>query len=279
MKVAVTGASGFLGTSIVGELLTKGHEVLAVSRSAAAWPSGVVAHLVEDYEATPAADVLVHLAEQSSVQAAEQAAENHRIRTVERTRALVESERFGRVIYGSSGAVYGDGSGRAHRPDETPAGTSIYARTKLACERLVTDAGGVALRLGNVIGPRMSPASVLARVLSQIPGEGDLVLRDDSAVRDFVWVEDVAACVAAFTTSRVSGPFNVGSGEACSVRHLAGIALQVAGEPHRRIVSEIHNESPSHLALDISDTERAIAWRPRVKLDAAIRKILESRHV
>jgi dTDP-L-rhamnose 4-epimerase len=125
----------------------------------------------------------------------------------------------------------------------------------------------------------MSPTAVLSRVLSQIPGTGDLVLRDDSAVRDFVWSGDAAACVAAFVAAPVVGPYNVGSGEATTVRRLAEIALAVAGQSHRSVVCESRAARASQISLDITETSRAVAWQPRVSLDAAIRKILESRHV
>jgi nucleoside-diphosphate-sugar epimerase len=279
MKVAVTGASGFLGTYIVGELLTRGCEVLAISRRTVALPEGAETLVVTDYLDLPAADALIHLAERSSAQVPPQEATEYSARTIERTRALVQGGRYAYILYGSSGAVYGDQSPLPHHPDESPVGTSIYARTKLACERLVMEAGGAALRLGNVVGPRMSATTVLARVLEQIPGSGQLCLHDDSAVRDFIWVGDVAECLAAFLPKKVSGAFNVGSGQACSVRRLAETALQMAGESHRPIVSETRSSSPSQLVLDISATERAVSWTPRTRLDAAIRKTLESRHV
>ena len=279
MKVAVTGASGFLGQTIVEELAGKGHEVLAISRRASGLPTGARRLVVEEYEDLPSAEVLVHLAEQSSVQVAEQSGDQHLAHTVRRTLGLAKSGRFARILYASSGAVYGDLSSHPHRPQEVPAGTSIYARTKIECERAVLGAGGVALRLGNVIGANMSPSAVLARVLAQIPGSGDLLLRDDSAVRDFVWIGDVASCVAAFVAAPVVGPFNVGSGEAISVRRLAETALAVAGEAHRAVVSETRAPHASQLSLDIADTTRAVAWKPRMRLDAAIAKILESRHV
>jgi nucleoside-diphosphate-sugar epimerase len=253
--------------------------VLAIARREFDAPAGVHRVVVDGYEELPAADVLVHLAEQSNVQLAEQSGDEHFTATVKRIRGLAEGGRYARILYGSSGAVYGDQATHAHRREETPEGTSLYARTKLECERIVIAAGGVAMRFANVIGIHMSQSAVLSRVLSQIPGAGDLVLRDDSAIRDFVWSGDAAACVAAFVAAPVVGPYNVGSGEATSVRRLAQIALAAAGQSHRAVVCEARATRVSQISLDITETCRDIAWQPRVSLDAAITKILESRHV
>jgi len=279
MKVAVTGASGFLGRQIVAELSARGIAVIAVARRAASAPAGVETRTVSDYAETPAADVLVHLAEESRLAVAEQEGEALIAGNVARLERLLAARRFARVLYGSSAAVYGDASPRPHCADEALAGTSIYARAKQACERVVLAAGGVALRFANIIGPGMSESAVLSRVLAQIPGAGDLSVHDDSAVRDFLWGADMAACVAALVTGRAAGAFNVGSGEGTSVRRLAELALEVAGESHRKVVSGPRAAHASQLVLDIDATRAATAWQPRVRLDAAIHQLLQFRHV
>lgn len=279
MKVTVTGASGFLGRRIVAELASCGMEVVAVARRDVPVGDGIESRLVENYDDVPEADVLVHLAEESRLHVAEQSPDHHRTLNVERVRGFVRSRRFPRILYGSSGAVYGDNSPYPHRADEVPAGTSAYACSKLACEREVLAEGGVVLRFANIVGPGMSDTAVLARVLAQIPGSGDLAVRDDSAVRDFLWNGDMATCVTGFVAGHASGVFNVGSGEGTSVRQLAELALTVAGESHRKVVSGPRAGRPSQLILDVAATRAAINWQPRARLDAAIRQILESRHV
>lgn len=279
MKVAVTGASGFLGRQIVAELSARGIAVLAVARRAAPAAAGVEPVVVADYAETPYADVLVHLAEESRLDIADQQGEALIAGNVERLRHLLESRRFARVLYGSSAAVYGDATPRPHRAGDELAGASVYARAKQACEREVLAAGGIALRFANIIGPGMSDSAVLSRVLAQIPGRGDLSVYDDSAVRDFLWGADMAACVAALSTTPVTGAFNVGSGEGTSVRQLAELALAVAGESHRKVVSGPRAARASQLVLDIDATRAATAWQPRVRLDAAIHQLLQFRHV
>jgi UDP-glucose 4-epimerase len=279
MDVAVTGASGFLGQRIVKELSACGHAVLAVSRRAAPVPPGVDSLVVTHLHDLPPAAVLIHLAEESRLMAAEEAGDRHIADNVARVRALIAGGRFARILYGSSAAVYGDSSSRPHRPDEPLAAGSVYARAKIACEQEVLAAGGVALRFANIIGPGMGETTVLSRVLAQIPGTDDLQVRDDSAVRDYLSHDDMASCVAAFVAGDAAGAFNVGSGVGTTVRELALRALAVAGESGRRVVSGVRAARASQLVLDITATSGAVNWFPRVSLDAAIREILESRHV
>jgi len=62
-------------------------------------------------------------------------------------------------------------------------------------------------------------------------------------------------------------------------RRLAELALAVAGESHRKVVSGPRAAHASQLVLDIDATRAATAWQPRVRLDAAIHQLLQFRHV
>jgi UDP-glucose 4-epimerase len=275
MAVVVTGSSGFIGRRLVARLTESRVEVVAVSRTRGGANARSV--VVADYAETPAApgDVLVHLAESAQLGRAEASGEAHVRATAEGVRALAEKP-FVRLVYASSGVVYGDRAETPRRPTDSPAAGGAYARGKLAAEGVVLARGGVVARLGNVIGPGMHEGTVVSDILDQLDRDGPLIVRDVGPVRDYVWVDDVADALAAMALGRAAGAFNVGSGRSVSVGELAKRALALAGQPDREVVGR-GPASKSHLALDIAQTTEAFGWRPRTSLDDALRRLIAGR--
>ena len=136
----------------------------------------------------------------------------------------------------------------------------------------------VALRLGNVYGPRQDPhgeAGVVAIFLSRIrDGVPATIFGDGSQTRDYIFVEDVVrAFVAAVGAD--GGVFNVGTGIETSVRELwqgctdaAGVAAEVAHDAPR--LGELQRSS-----LDPGRAERALGWRAEVDLPGGLLRTWE----
>lgn len=179
--VLVTGASGFVGLNVVELLLSSGHEVLAVSHdefppAALAEFSGLDGSLtatvadVRDVEAisemVPSAGVVIHGAAVTVSDDHEQVAGDRMLDVnIGGTRAILQAARIGtrvkRVVYVSSGAVYGEATfGVEPVTEDTPAHpTSLYGLSKLTSELLVRQHGAlhevatVSARLSAVFGP------------------------------------------------------------------------------------------------------------------------------
>jgi UDP-glucose 4-epimerase len=266
MTIVVTGASGFVGGALIRRLRARGVAATGVARTPA---PGVTT--VRHYADTPAGDVLVHLAEsgdRARVAAAGPAAEAQAADTLQ----TLLARGFRRVVYVSSAVVYGDRSTHPRRPDEAVEAVDAYTRIKLAGERAVAARAPSAAvaRLANVYGPGMSGANVLSAVLAQIPGHGALTVRNEGPVRDFVWIDDVAAALEAMATQPGSGTFNVGSGRGTAVRELARLALEAAGEGGRAVASLEPPAGHSTLVLDVADTRTAFGWAPAVTLEQGL---------
>ena len=275
MRIVITGASGFLG-GFVANAFTKqrGAEVIRVSRRDAAGSTRV-----SDYSESPGGDVLIHLAQWAD--RAEVNATSHEQRTaaVDSLRALARKG-YSRLLLASSGALYGDAGEGPHRPGDPPQVSDAYARLKLESERVILDHGGIAVRLANVYGPGQHASSVLATILSQIPGSGPLRVFDTRPVRDFLWVEDAAEGFAAIASSRAGSPggvVNLGTGVGTSIGDAARTALQIAGEAQRVVLatSEQPRAARSTLILDYSETEAMCGWRPRTAVGEGLARLLE----
>ena len=256
MKAVVTGASGFLGGSLVRSLGRAGWQVDAYSRR-----GGPAVRQVADYReiaGSPDA-VLFHLAEPSGVaEAAAQVAE------IGRLCADLLAKAWRHVVYASSAAVYGDRRTTPWRADEAAAGAGPYAEAKRRNEAAVLAAGGVAARLANLYGPGMTRGTVLADLLDGLDRPGPLTLRSGTPVRDFLHVDDAAEALRLLAGRQ--GIFNVGSGGGVSIAELTRLCLQLAGQGAREVRWSAPAETSSHLVLDCTATQRETGWRPKVPL-------------
>ncbi|MBK6637177.1 MAG: NAD-dependent epimerase/dehydratase family protein [Rhodocyclaceae bacterium] len=181
---------------------------------------------VASYANVPDGDLLIHLAEEPDRAVASRAGDAYVEESTGLARAL--SRRFaGRMIYASSGVVYGDAGQAPFRVGDPLVPTDAYARAKILGEAAVLEEGGTVVRLANLFGPRMSKGNVMSDILHQIPGDGPVLVRDDMPVRDFLAVDDAAKLFTLLAGSRINGALNAGSGVGTRIRHCGNRACAV----------------------------------------------------
>jgi dTDP-L-rhamnose 4-epimerase len=165
-----------------------------------------------------------------------------------------------------------------------PSLSSVYALSKFDQERLCLMIGraynisAVALRFFNVFGTRQSLSNpytgVLAIFASRLLNDRPpLIFEDGRQRRDFVSVQDIAqACVLALETPDAAGrAFNVGSGQAYTIREVAEMLAAILG---KRIEPEICGKyrvgDIRHCFADISEARRVLGYAPRVTLEEGL---------
>ncbi len=266
-RVVVTGASGFIGRALIPAFSPEEADVIPVARQ-----SGY-GRKVSGYEDTPDGDVLVHLAEtadRNKIQAAGPAAEMEAIRTFE---ALLRRP-WQAVVYASSAALYVDDCEVGRTPEDAVYASNSYTRIKLLGEQAVLERGGTVGRLANIYGTGMHEASVLAGIIRQLQLPGPLTVRSKSPIRDFLYVDDVAAALASMALKPRRGAYNLGTGVGTSIGGLVRLVLECVGTPYRQVVETQPDPQLSALVLDCSLTYAAFGWRPGVTLPEGIRRIV-----
>ena len=292
-RVAVTGASGYIGSVLAARLRRAGADVLAADRSLLSAPSAA-APLVDR-------EVIFHLASNTSVRAAAADPGASVRATVAPLRHLAAAARAHghrpRVVLASTVTVYGVTDGCV---DEraVPAPATTYDAHKWEAEQVLAEAtvdgviDGVTLRIANVYGESPAPVSsadrgFLNRAIARALAGNDLSFYGDGAyVRDFIHVDDVASALLA--AGRVREPrarcFNVVTAIGTPMRDaLELIATTAARITGRRVAVSGTEWPPDALPIDrrsfagSNDRIRAeLGWAPHIGLAEGIARTMES---
>jgi nucleoside-diphosphate-sugar epimerase len=294
----VLGATGFLGRHVSGTLRGAGIHVVGVSRS-----SDVRLDLCEaDHQdltrllETTEADVVVN-ASGIVWQGDEPGMRRLNTDFVRRlARAAADVPRRPLLIQLGTVHEYGAApEGAATGEDAAGAPPTVYGRTKRdAAEALLAAAGSggapaAILRIVNVCGPGTPPESLLGMVAARLraiagsPAHAPAVLRLSplDARRDYVDVRDVADAVLAAAVRRQAAAggriFNIGRGEAVSVRHLVHTLIELSGATVR--VEEAAGSTQLRTTSqwqrsDISRARTELEWLPRRALKESLGDLL-----
>lgn len=241
-RYVVTGGAGFIGSTLVRELLEQpGAEVAVIDNYLTGKASNLdeVAGRVEmhvadicDYAAIAPvlakADAVFHLAAIPSVpRSIHEPIPSHEVNvdgTFNVLRAAVEGKAK-RLVFAASSSAYGDTPTLPKVESMAPSPKSPYAAQKLMGEYYISvfhqcfGLDAVALRFFNVYGPRQDPSSPYSGVISiflrcLVEGTSPTIYGDGEQTRDFTYVEDVARlCIKAARAESVGGRvFNAGNG-------------------------------------------------------------------
>ena len=235
-------------------------------------------------------DCVYHLAARVSVPESVLYPREYNATNVGGTVSLMEAMRdvgVRRVVFISSGAVYGDQGEQPLKENAIPNPRSPYAVSKLAAEyyvRTIGDLWGietVSLRVFNAYGPGQHlPAShppVIPNYLRQALRGGSLVMHGDgSQTRDYVFVDDVvSAMISASTAPGINHLLiNIGSGKETSVRDLVRIIMEVTGVKVDAIYNQLTDPGVSHMRADLSLARERLGYQPRFSLIEGLRLTL-----
>ncbi|MCB8982838.1 MAG: NAD-dependent epimerase/dehydratase family protein [Ardenticatenaceae bacterium] len=301
MRFLVTGGAGFLGAALANRLARAGHYVIVLDDlsngraehldTAVTFHQGDVDNVPRLWSLLQGVDCVYHLAARVSVAQSILHPRDYTRVNVGGTVSLMEAMRdtgVRRVVFTSSGAVYGRLPDQPVHESDTPQPDSPYAVSKWSAEQYIHTIGQlwsietVALRIFNAYGPRqslpVSHAPVIPRFLQQaLTGGSVVIFGDGQQTRDFVYVDDVtAALVSAATAVNVNRQvINVGSGVETSLDNLVNEIETVTGHTVNRIYNGEKSGGVPRLVADVSRAQTLLGFRPFTSLAAGLRRTLQ----
>ncbi|MEZ4518658.1 MAG: GDP-mannose 4,6-dehydratase [Chloroflexota bacterium] len=300
MNFLVTGEPDFWESALANRLVAEGHTVqvlddLSNGRHEHLDPVSLLRRDVDNipliWSLLQDVDGVYHLAARVSVpQSVLHPREYNRV-NVGGTVSLMEAMRdtgIGRVVFASSGAVYGNQPHQPVQEDNPPHPDSPYAVSKWSAEQYIHTIGElwgietVALRIFNAYGPNqslpVSHAPVVPRFLQQVLSGGSIVVFGDGRqTRDFIYVDDVVdALVTAATARDINRQvINIGRGEETTIRDLVRHIEAAAGKHVTLITNPQKPGGVPRLAADISRARELLGFQPQIDLDTGLRLMLE----
>jgi NAD dependent epimerase/dehydratase len=295
-KILITGADGFIGSHLVEELVTRGHDVRAfvfynsfnswgwLDQSSPRIKSGldVFAGDVRDpygvRQAMRGCDVVLHLAALIAIPYSYHSPDTYVDTNVKGTLNVVQAAReldVERVVHTSTSEVYGTARFVPITEDHPLQAQSPYSASKIGADQIAQSfwySFGTpvsTIRPFNTYGPRQSARAVIPTIITQLAGhERTIRLGVQHPTRDFNYVADTVRGFVAVAESdaAVGEVINIGSGFEISIGDVARCIAEVMGV-EASIVSDADRVRPERSEVDrlLASSEKALrltGWRP-----------------
>lgn len=303
-NVLVTGGAGFIGSTLVRELLKEGANVVVYDNFLYGDRCNLM-DVEEDHIQTVNGDVLswkiydvikkrdmqyvFHLAAEPYIPHCYDNPEKFFDVNVKGTmNVLMACKTFGvkRVLHFSSSEVYGTAQYTPMDENHPTLPLSNYAVSKLAADRLCFvfhhehNIPVIILRPFNSYGPRETQPYVIPEIVSQLCRGNTAKLGNIKAKRDFTYVEDTAkAAIAAMKSDIPNGEVvNVGSNKAYSIEELAYLVGKLVGYEDIEIKVDSSRLRPMDvnvLQCDYSKIKKYTDWEPVISIEEGLKRTID----
>ncbi|MFC8093039.1 GDP-mannose 4,6-dehydratase [Streptomyces sp. NPDC057301] len=304
--VLVTGAEGFIGSTLVDLLVSRGARVRAFVHykpyghkghlaSYLADPHSPVEMLAGDVrdagrvmDAVEGCDTVFHLAALIGIPYSYDSPGAYVQTNMVGTENVAEACRrhqVRRLVHTSTSEVYGTARTAPISEDHPLQPQSPYSASKIGADMMALshwhafELPVTVVRPFNTYGPRQSARAVIPTILSQLhAGARQIKLGSLTPTRDFTYVTDTAhGFLALAACDRALGhAVNLGTGQEISVGDLAKALINASGRDAEIVVdpgrlrptgSEVHR-----LLSDNSRAREWAGWEPRVPLEEGLRR-------
>jgi len=300
--VVVTGGAGFVGSNLVHELARRYPEaeltVVDDFRSGSfknleGYKGDVIAAdlaemSMKHYFGGKKIDLVFHLGSITDTTDHDQFRQVHD--NVESWRNLLDyfAGRKTRFVYASSAATYGIAAG-VNKVDQAPKPANVYAFSKVQLDNLARRWARenptqqvVGLRYFNVYGPREAHKGAASSMILQLAqqmrrGQAPRIFKQGEQLRDFVYVNDIVTCTILAARGRTSGIYNAGSGVPRTFNDVVANLNRVLNTGYQtEYIDNPHAHYQPHTEADLTETTRALRYKPKFTLESGIDDYLAS---
>lgn len=302
MKCLVTGAAGFIGSHLCGEILRRGGEVVGLDAFIPYYPRPLKERNLQPLREHPqfsfheldlrtdplepaldGVDAVFHLAAMAGLVKSWTSFDDYQSCNLTATRQLLEAVRhrpLKRFVYGSTSSVYGRHATGDEMLPTRP--ISPYGVTKLAAENLcgayASEFGVpvVTLRFYSVYGPGQRPDMGYHRFIDALLHDRPVtVYGDGQQVRGNTFVSDCVAATLRALEAPVGETYNLGGGETASVWDILGKLESILGRKASVRKEPARTGDQRSTLADTGKLRRHLGWEPQVGLDEGLARQAE----
>jgi UDP-glucose 4-epimerase len=305
-KYLVTGAAGFIGSSLVRALLSRGDQVRGVDNFSTGKPENLAevrdqidfreADLLDldaMHSACHGVDYVLHQAAIPSVPKSILDPVGSNRANIDGTVNLLVAARDAkvrRVVYAASSSAYGDTPTLPKHEAMPPNPISPYAVAKLASELYMISfyrcygLETVCLRYFNIFGPRQDPSSPYSGVLAKfsmqmLGGEQPTIFGDGETSRDFTFIDNAVsanllACAA--PASECAGRvFNCATGRRITLNETFEALKKLTGYTGTAKYAPERSGDIKHSLADITLAKKHLGYNVLVNFEEGLRRTVD----
>lgn len=307
MRLLVTGAAGFIGSSLCDMLLEEPDiEIVGIDAFLGPTPKKFTTQNIQFLVKHPrftfveknlldvkwdellqGIDYVYHLSGMPGVRASWGTDFQRYVScNIEATQRLLEACKtvsLKKFIYASTSSVYGEKTGRVSE-GEKPEPLSPYGITKLTGEYLCHvyresfHVPTVILRYFTVYGPRQRSDMAFHRFIHRMLNDEPIpIFGDGTQTRDFTYIYDCAKATAAVLHAKdtVGEVINIGGRERASVLDVISILEKHLGQKAKLKFSSKAIGEPKHTWADITKAENLLHYKPSMDLATGLKKEID----
>lgn len=308
-KILITGAAGFIGSSLADDLLAKGFSIMGIDNFDSFYTrdiketniSNALKHNsysflegdIRDMEFLDSCfsgfrpDIIIHLAAKAGVRPSIKDPASYYDVNVNGTLNMLEAMRknkIGRMLFASSSSVYGNNKKIPFaESDNVDFPVSPYAASKKACELLchtyhhLFDMDIFCLRFFTVYGPRQRPDLAINKFTRALLNDEPITLfGDGSSSRDYTHISDIIQGIEqAMENLKGFGIFNLGESNAISLKELVALLENSTGKKADIKYLPMQDGDVLRTFADISRAKSVLGYNPVVNIADGIRNYVE----
>ena len=298
MRIAITGAGGFVGSHITNKLINSGHKVLCLDN----WSTGKREHLndgvlgknvlvdIADYNMLAFAfelfkpELVIHCASAMGVKKSLEQPEFFIDTNVKGTLNVLEAMKFigcKEIIYISTTHVYGNVEQYPTSEDVKLKPFSPYANSKRMAEDLIRSYRRLygnkysILRLGNCYGPNTKRGFIAQCIKGLIEFQDVTIYGDGTDTRDYVYVEDVAEAVIKAMDNMQNLTFNISFGDETRSGVVYNTVKKIVGIDREPKLIAGRTNDVCRIYTKVSRSLEKLNWQAQTNLSDGIAKTVK----